>query len=235
MNVAVILFSGGQDSTTCLFHSFARYDRVLTMGFDYGQRHSVELACRAEILRRIPLEFGEYAGKLGEDRLIDIRSFGALNANALTAGQSIEIGRNGLSTTFVPGRNLLFLCYAGALAYAAEAHTIVTGVSQTDYSGYPDCREPTMAAMEKALTLGMEVPMTIETPLMHISKAETWALAERTGGRKLVDFIVERTHTCYTGERGKRHAWGYGCGECPACVLRRQGWEEYAAGACAMA
>ena len=226
----LVLFSGGQDSATCLFHALKRYDRVATMGFDYGQRHTAELACRRNILDMLPRCFPELAAKLLPDTLLDVRPFGSLATNALTGGGAVRTGENGLPTTFVPGRNLLFCCCAAARAYALDCGVIVAGVGQNDYSGYPDCREDTMLALERALCLGLDREIRIETPLMHMTKAQTWALAEEIGGAALVAFILEHSHTCYLNDRSHRHAWGYGCGSCPACELRAAGWRQYAAG-----
>jgi 7-cyano-7-deazaguanine synthase len=227
---ALVLFSGGQDSTTCLAWALSRYDRVETVGFDYGQRHRVELTrrdgLRDGLARLSPL----WAERLGEDRTISIEALGAISETALTRDAEIAFAADGLPNTFVPGRNLLFLTFAAALAYRRGIADLVGGMCETDYSGYPDCRDQTIRAMAQALSLGMDRGFTVHTPLMWIDKAETWRLAESLGGAALVRLIVEETHTCYLGERGRRFDWGYGCGECPACKLRAAGWEKYRAG-----
>ncbi|MGE5502289.1 MAG: 7-cyano-7-deazaguanine synthase QueC [Ignavibacteriales bacterium] len=226
---ALVLFSGGQDSSVCLAWALARYERVETVGFDYGQRHAVELDARRRVRDRIVAQFPQWAGRLGEDRMLDIRSFGALADSALTAERAIEMTERGLPSTFVPGRNLVFFTYAAALADRRGLKALVGGMCETDYSGYPDCRRDTLDAVERALNLGMEQTFRIETPLMRLTKAQTWALANALGGEALVDLILEDTHTCYRGQRGELHAWGYGCGECPACELREKGWREWVA------
>jgi 7-cyano-7-deazaguanine synthase len=227
---ALVLFSGGQDSTTCLAWALSRYERVETVGFDYGQRHRVELTrrdgLRDGLARLSPL----WAERLGEDRTISIEALGAISETALTRDAEIAFAADGLPNTFVPGRNLLFLTFAAALAYRRGIADLVGGMCETDYSGYPDCRDQTIRAMAQALSLGMDRGFTVHTPLMWIDKAETWRLAESLGGAALVRLIVEETHTCYLGERGRRFDWGYGCGECPACKLRAAGWEKYRAG-----
>jgi 7-cyano-7-deazaguanine synthase len=222
---ALVLFSGGQDSTACLAWALARYPRVETVGFDYGQRHAVELTARQAVRERIAAEFPTWAGRLAEDHMLDITTFGALGETAMTSERAIEITEKGLPSTFVPGRNLVFLTYAAALADRRGLNVLVGGMCETDFSGYPDCRRATLDAMESALNLGMEQAFRIETPLMRLTKAETWALAKQLGGEALVAITVEESHTCYLGERGERHAWGYGCGTCPACELRRRGFE----------
>ena len=227
---ALVLFSGGQDSTTCLAWALSRFERVETVGFDYGQRHRVELSRRAGLrdglIRLSPL----WAERLGEDRTISIEALGAISETALTRNAEIAFAADGLPNTFVPGRNLLFLTFAAALAYRRGVADLVGGMCETDYSGYPDCRDQTIRAMAQALSLGMDRSINIHTPLMWIDKAATWRLAESLGGEALVRLIVEETHTCYLGERGRRFDWGYGCGECPACKLRAHGWENYRAG-----
>ena len=227
---ALVLFSGGQDSATCLAWALARYDRVETIGFDYGQRHRVELDVRRDFLRALPGALPELAQHLGADHMVDLRGFGALADSSLTAAREIAFHDSGLPDTFVPGRNLAFFTAAAALGYRRGLFTLVGGMCETDYSGYPDCRAETLAAMAEALRLGMEAPFAIETPLMALSKAQSWQLAEDLGGAALVDLIIEHTHTCYLGERKARHAWGYGCGACPACMLRARGWEDWRAG-----
>ena len=228
---ALVLFSGGQDSTTCLAQALSRYDRVETVAFDYGQRHIVELDARLNVLREIKAQFPQWAGKMGEDHLLDLAVLGQDSDTSLTRDVAFKMESSGLPNTFVPGRNLLFLTLAAALAYRRDLAVLVTGVCETDFSGYPDCRDDTMKAMQIALSLGMDRRLLIETPLMWIDKAQTWQLAhdlgERAfagGGDKLVDLIVEHTHTCYLGDREHRHAWGFGCGTCPACDLRAKGW-----------
>ncbi len=227
---ALVLFSGGQDSTTCLAWALSRFDRVETVGFDYGQRHRVELSRRAGLREGLARLSPQWAERLGEDRTISIEALGAISETALTRNAEIAFSADGLPNTFVPGRNLLFLTFAGALAYRRGIADLVGGMCETDYSGYPDCRDQTIRAMAQALTLGMDRPIAIHTPLMWIDKAATWRLAESLGGEALVGLIVEETHTCYLGERGRRFDWGYGCGECPACKLRAHGWESYRAG-----
>ena len=224
---ALVLFSGGQDSTACLAWALDRYDRVETVGFDYGQRHAVELEARQQVRVRLAAEFPHWALRLGDDHLLDIRSFGAIAETAMTADRTIEITGKGLPSTFVPGRNLVFLVYAAALADRRGLAALVGGMCETDYSGYPDCRRDTLDATEQALNLGMEQRFRVETPLMRLTKAETWGLAKTLGGEALVAITVEESHTCYLGERGTLHPWGYGCGACPACELRRRGYEAW--------
>jgi 7-cyano-7-deazaguanine synthase len=221
---ALVLFSGGQDSTTCLAWALDRFDTVETLGFDYGQRHRIELDQRP-ILRAALAAFRP--GRLGPDHTIDLSALGTISSTAMTRDIAIETDAKGLPNTFVPGRNLLFLTFAAALAHRRGLRHLVGGMCETDFSGYPDCRDDTIKAMQVALNLGMESRFVIETPLMWRDKAATWALAERLGGRSLIDLIVEATHTCYLGERGTRHPWGYGCGTCPACALRANGWQVY--------
>jgi 7-cyano-7-deazaguanine synthase len=227
---ALVLFSGGQDSTTCLAHALKSYERVETIAFDYRQRHHVELEARVQVLAEIRRQFPQWAPKLGQDHLLDLAVLGAVSETSLTRETAFKMESSGLPNTFVPGRNLLFLTLAAAVAYRRDLQVIVTGVCETDFSGYPDCRDDTMKAMQLALSLGMDKRYLIETPLMWIDKADTWRLAETLGGPALVDLIVEHTHTCYLGDRAHRHAWGYGCGTCPACELRARGWERYRAG-----
>lgn len=223
---ALVLFSGGQDSTVCLAWALARFGRVETVGFRYGQRHAVEMAQRAIVLREIAsiLPTGKH---LGADTVLDLPALAAISDTALTSDSEITFAASGLPTTFVPGRNLLFLTYAAALAYRRGIGTLVGGMCETDFSGYPDCRRATLDALEKAISLGMDRPISIATPLMHVDKAGTWALAQLLGGDALVSLIVEATHTCYLGDRSHRHEWGYGCGACPACELRAKGWERW--------
>jgi 7-cyano-7-deazaguanine synthase len=228
---ALVLFSGGQDSATCLAWALDRYERVETVGFDYGQRHRVELETRARFLDRLRDQFPRWGERLGEDRVLDLTVLGAISDTALTGEAEIAMGSAGPPNTFVPGRNLVFLTLAAALAYRRGLKRLVTGVCETDYSGYPDCRDDTVKALQAAINLGMESRLVIETPLMWRDKADTWAMAERLGGADLVELIVEATHTCYRGDRTRRHAWGYGCADCPACGLRAGGyvrWRERA-------
>ena len=221
---ALVLFSGGQDSTVCLAWALDRYERVETVGFDYGQRHAVELQCRQRVREDMTWGSAAWAKRLGSDHMIDISSFGAIGDTALTSGAEIEMLATGLPSTFVPGRNLVFFVYAAALGYRRGLTTLVGGMCETDFSGYPDCRDATLQALEQAIRLGTEIPFSIETPLMWLTKADTWKLAHELGGDALVDLIVEETHSCYRGERGIRHDWGYGCGTCPACELRAKGF-----------
>jgi 7-cyano-7-deazaguanine synthase len=224
---ALVLFSGGQDSTVCLAHALDRYARVETVGFDYGQRHGIELDCRARVRDEIVRRFPRWGERLGPDHMIDISSFGAIGDTSLTSEAEIVMLESGLPSTFVPGRNLVFFVYAAALGYRRGLTALVGGMCETDYSGYPDCRDATLRALQEAIRLGTEVSFSIDTPLMWRSKAETWALADSLGGAPFVDLILEETHTCYKGERGTRHVWGYGCGECPACALRAKGYAEW--------
>jgi 7-cyano-7-deazaguanine synthase len=226
-DTALVLFSGGQDSTVCLAWALGRFSRVETVGFDYGQRHAVELTVRMTLREKMAALDPVWAERLGDDHLVRIDALAAISETALTRATEIEIAENGLPTTFVPGRNLLFLGFAGALAYRRGARHLVAGMCETDYSGYPDCRDDTMKAMQLALTLGLDRRVTIHTPLMWIDKADTFAMAEELGGRALLDLVVEDSHSCYLGDRSRRHAWGYGCGTCPACQLRAQGFAKF--------
>lgn len=226
---ALVLFSGGQDSTVCLGWALDRFDRVETVGFYYGQRHSVEMDARTRVRAEIARAFPEWASRLGPDHVLDVKSFGAIADTALTSEAEIVMLSSGLPSTFVPARNLVFFTYAAALGYRRGLHALVGGMCETDYSGYPDCRDATLRALAEAIRLGTEIPFSIETPLMRLSKADTWALTEKLGGAAFVDLIVEETHTCYRGERGIRHDWGYGCGACPACDLRAKGYAEWQA------
>ncbi|GAN75844.1 7-cyano-7-deazaguanine synthase QueC [Acidisphaera rubrifaciens] len=228
---ALVLFSGGQDSATCLAWALSRFDRVETIGFDYGQRHRIELDVRTRFLGEIRTAFPQWGQRLGNDHLLDLSSLGRISDTALTTGATIAFAKSGLPNTFVPGRNLLFLTYAGAIAYRREIKHLVTGVCETDYSGYPDCRDDTIKVVQVALNLGMDKRFVIHTPLMLIDKAATWSLATQLGGLPLVELIVEHSHTCYEGDRTQRHAWGYGCGACPACNLRAQGYAIWASDA----
>jgi 7-cyano-7-deazaguanine synthase len=229
-DAALVLFSGGQDSSVCLAWALERYARVETVGFDYGQRHVIEMEARQSVRRQMAQRFPHWAERLGEDHVLDLTGFGAVAQSALTADVAIEMTERGLPSTFVPGRNLVFLIYAAALADRRGLGALVGGMCETDFSGYPDCRRDTLDAMQQALNLGMDRDFVIETPLMKLTKAETWALAKTLGGEDLVDLIVVESHTCYQGDRGELHAWGHGCGECPACELRQRGYEEWDAG-----
>ena len=227
---ALVLFSGGQDSTTCLAEALERFGRVETIGFDYGQRHRIELDCRATVRHRLAHAFPAWGPRLGDDHMVRLDALRDVSDTSLTRDVAIAMGAEGLPNTFVPGRNLIFLTFAAALAYRRGLKHIVAGVCETDYSGYPDCRDDTIKAMQMALNLGMERRFVLETPLMWIDKAATWGLAHRLGGDELVEIIRDDTHTCYLGERGVLHPWGYGCGTCPACDLRAKGWAEWRAG-----
>jgi 7-cyano-7-deazaguanine synthase len=224
---ALVLFSGGQDSTTCLAYALAHYEHVETIGFDYRQRHRVELERREGIRAALARDFPQWRGRLGPDHLVEIDALADISATALTRDITIVMDAKGLPNTFVPGRNLLFLTFAGAVAYRRGLKIIIGGMCETDFSGYPDCRDDTVKAMQLALNLGMDSRFAVETPLMWLDKSATWRLAEALGGKALVDLVIEETHTCYLGERGTRHDWGYGCGTCPACKLRAAGWDRY--------
>ncbi len=228
-DAALVLFSGGQDSTVCLAWALERFERVETVGFDYGQRHHAELAARERVRARMLALRPAWARGLGEDHLMRLDALAAISDTALTREVAIEIGESGLPTTFVPGRNLVFFAFAGALAYRRGVEHLVAGMCETDFSGYPDCRDDTIKAMQLALNLGMERSFVIHTPLMWIDKAATFALAHQIGGEELIDLLVEETHTCYLGNRSDRHEWGYGCGECPACKLRSDGFARWKA------
>ena len=226
---ALVLFSGGQDSTTCLAWALDRYELVETVAFDYGQRHKIELAQRLKVREQIAVQFPTWAHKLGEDHLLDLSVIAQIGGSSLTEATAIALRADGLPNTFVPGRNLMFLTAAAALGYRRNIDVLVGGMCETDFSGYPDCRDDTIKAQQVTLSLGLGKRVTVETPLMWIDKASTWALANELGGEALAALIVEHTHTCYEGERGARHDWGYGCGRCPACTLRRAGWEKWSA------
>jgi 7-cyano-7-deazaguanine synthase len=223
---ALVLFSGGQDSATCLAWALERYARVETIGFDYGQRHRVELDCRAGVLEGMRAS-PAWAARLGEDHVLRLDLLKEIGASALTSDIAIAMDATGLPNTFVPGRNILFFAAAAALAYRRGLRTLVGGMCETDYSGYPDCRDDTIKALQVALGLGMDARFVLETPLMWLTKAQTWKLAQDLGGSALVELIIRDTHSCYLGVRTALHAWGYGCGECPACLLRREGYSEY--------
>lgn len=225
---ALVLFSGGQDSATCLAWALERYAHVETIGFDYGQRHRVELDCRTTFLDKLRAAFPPWSARLGPDHLLDLKLLGQVSDTALTADKAIEFETSGLPNTFVPGRNLVFFTFAAALAYRRGLPVLVGGMCETDYSGYPDCRDDTLKSLQVTLGLGLDQRVVIETPLMWIDKAQTWQLAQRLGGSPLVDLIRDDTHTCYLGDRQTRHAWGWGCGHCPACELRRRGYEAFA-------
>jgi 7-cyano-7-deazaguanine synthase len=227
---SLVLFSGGQDSTVCLVWALQRFEHVETVGFDYGQRHRVELIQRLKVRERLVSEFPQLADRLGDDHVLDLSALGTISDTALTREREIDFAANGLPSTFVPGRNLVFLTFSAALAYRRGLSRLVGGMCETDFSGYPDCRRDTIDAMEQALSLGLERATPIDTPLMSLTKAATWRLADDLGGAALVQLIVEETHTCYLGDRGRRHAWGYGCGVCPACELRSRGWDEFISG-----
>ncbi len=226
-SAALVLFSGGQDSATCLAWALDRYRWVETVGFDYGQRHAVELGCRDRLRAGLKALNGTWGERLGDDHMLDLATLGAVSQTALTRDVEVEMLESGLPNTFVPGRNLLFFTYAAAIAYRRGLKTLIGGMCETDYSGYPDCRDDTLKALQVTLNLGMEVRFVIETPLMWIDKAATWALADELGGEPLVELIRENSHSCYLGDRETRHAWGYGCGSCPACELRAQGWQAF--------
>jgi 7-cyano-7-deazaguanine synthase len=228
---ALLLFSGGQDSTVCLGWALERFDRVETIGFDYGQRHGVELEARAEVLKRIGGLKAEWPDRLADDHTIALPELGRISETSLTRDAEIVMTASGLPSTFVPGRNLIFLTYAAAVAYRRGITSLIGGMCETDYSGYPDCRNVTLQRVEQALSLGMDLSFKIETPMMFLSKAATWKLAHQLGSDALVELIIEHTHTCYMGDRSRRFSWGYGCGACPACELRAKGFEEWRADA----
>lgn len=230
-NHALVLFSGGQDSATCLAWALERFAHVETLGFDYGQRHGVELDCRARFRQALVAEFPHWARRLGQDHTLCLDALSRVSDTALTRDEEIRMREDGLPNTFVPGRNILFLTFAAALAYRRGLRHVVGGMCETDYSGYPDCRDDTIKALQVALNLGMERRFVLHTPLMWLDKAATWLLAAELGGTKLVNLTLEETHTCYLGDRTHRHDWGYGCGECPACDLRQRGWLEYVSSA----
>ncbi|MFT8710944.1 7-cyano-7-deazaguanine synthase QueC [Komagataeibacter rhaeticus] len=226
---ALVLFSGGQDSATCLAWALARFGRVETLGFDYGQRHAVELECRATLREGMAAENPQWAARLGADHTLDLAVLGTLSDTALTREAEITLNENGLPNTFVPGRNLLFLTFAAALAARRNIRHIITGVCETDYSGYPDCRDDTIKSLQVTLNLGMASHYVLHTPLMWLDKARTWELARTLGGDALVGLINRESHSCYLGTRGTLHPWGHGCGTCPACQLRKAGWERFLA------
>ncbi|CAK0742266.1 7-cyano-7-deazaguanine synthase [Azospirillaceae bacterium] len=224
---ALVLFSGGQDSATCLAWALEQFSRVETVGFDYGQRHAIELTCRQELLARLPALNPRWTARLGADHRLDLRTLAALSDTALTRERAIKVGADGLPSTFVPGRNLLFFTYAAVIAWRRGLKHLVGGMCETDYSGYPDCRDDTLKALQVALSLGLDRRQVIHTPLMWLDKAATWTLARTLGGAALVELLVEHSHSCYLGDRSRRHPWGYGCGTCPACQLRAAGWRQF--------
>jgi 7-cyano-7-deazaguanine synthase len=226
-DTALVLFSGGQDSTVCLAWALDRFARVETVGFDYGQRHSVELTVRPRLRQRLAGLKTEWQARLGDDHLVKLDALAAISETSLTREMAFEMADSGLPNTFVPGRNLIFFCFAGALAYRRGARHLVAGMCETDYSGYPDCRDDTLKAMQVALSLGLDKRLTIHTPLMWIDKAATFAMAETIGGPALLDLVIEDSHSCYLGDRVTRHDWGYGCGTCPACELRAKGFAKF--------
>jgi 7-cyano-7-deazaguanine synthase len=224
---ALVLFSGGQDSATCLAWALENYDHVETIGFDYNQRHKIELEVRQEFISELRVKFPEWGQKLGDDHLVAIPALADIGETAMTEEIEIEVSESGLPNTFVPGRNIIFLSFAAALAYRRNCKHIVTGVCETDYSGYPDCRDDTIKSLQATLNLAMETRLVLHTPLMWIDKARTWQMADGLGGQDLVNMVKTSTHTCYAGNRDTLHHWGYGCGHCPACDLRKLGWANY--------
>jgi 7-cyano-7-deazaguanine synthase len=225
---ALVLFSGGQDSTICLAWALDRFAAVETIGFDYGQRHRIELDCRVAVVGRLRQDFPAWSGKLGDDHVVDLSVLGRISDTALTRDAEIAFAQGGLPNTFVPGRNLLFFTFAAAIGYRRGTRHLVGGMCETDYSGYPDCRDDSLKALQATLSLGMDHRFVIHTPLMWRDKAASWALAQKFGGDAFVELVIEESHSCYLGDRVHRHAWGYGCDDCPACELRRRGWEEFA-------
>ena len=229
-NKALILFSGGQDSATCLAWALKRYELVETIGFDYDQRHTIEMQCRLDVLAQFRTQFPNRAERLGRDHVLDLSVLGEISETSLTRDIEISEDASGLPNTFVPGRNLIFLNFAAALGYKRGITNLIAGMCEADFSGYPDCRKDTLDATMKALSLGMDTEFSLHTPLMFLSKAGAWKLAAQLGGTKLVALINQYSHTCYMGDRGERYEWGYGCGECPACELRAKGWQNYKSG-----
>lgn len=227
---ALVLFSGGQDSATCLAWALDRYDYVETIGFDYGQRHAVELDCRTRVIAQLRSQFPKWEARLGSDHMLNLSVLGEISDTALTSERAIDFDNNGLPNTFVPGRNLLFFTFAATVAYRRDLQVLVGGMCETDYSGYPDCRDNTLKALQLAMSLGMDSPMVVETPLMWLNKQETWQLAHTLGGPGLLELVRRETHTCYLGDHTTWHEWGYGCGTCPACELRAQGHDAYMRG-----
>jgi len=227
---AMVLFSGGQDSTVCLAWALNTFSRVHTIGFDYGQRHAIELECRQQVLSNIEGIHQHWSGRLGDDQLIDMSFIKSLGETAMTTEAAIKYDATGLPNTFVPGRNVFFFTTAAAVAYRLDVHNLVGGMCETDYSGYPDCRDQSIQQLAKALSLSMDNELTIHTPLMWIDKAATWSMAHDIGNQKLIDLVIEHTHTCYIGDRTTLHDWGYGCNECPACELRANGYASWRQG-----
>jgi len=224
---AMVLFSGGQDSTVCLAWALSNYTYVETIGFDYGQRHAVELDVRLPIRRKLAADFPQWQNRLGCDHVLDMKTLGAITQTAMTRDVEIKLEKSGLPNTFVPGRNLMFFTYAATLGHRRDIFTLVGGMCETDYSGYPDCRDATLQSLAKTLSLGTDTTYKIETPLMWLDKSQTWALAQELGASRLIELIIEHTHSCYKGERGLRHEWGYGCNACPACQLRANGYRKW--------
>jgi len=227
---ALLLFSGGQDSATCLAWALSRYERVETVGFDYDQRHAVELQCRDQVREKIGAINPAWRKRLGKDHIVDLSVLGEISETSLTRLVEMEMNETGLPSPFVPGRNLIFLNFAAAIGYRRGITTLIGGMCEADFSGYPDCRQDTLDHTMQSISMGMDKPFRLETPLMHISKAGAWKLAEALGGKELIEVILEETHTCYLGEREIRRDWGYGCGQCPACDLRAKGWQNYVSG-----
>ncbi len=225
---ALVMFSGGQDSTVCLAWALKKYDYIETIGFDYGQRHHIELECRQKVLSEVRRSFPEWGERIGDDHILALPTLGQISETSLTREAEIEMGAAGLPNTFVPGRNLLFFTYAAALGYRRRITALVGGMCETDYSGYPDCRNDTLKTLETAISMGMDLDFLIETPLMYVDKAGTWEMAQELGGEKLVSITIEHSHTCYVGDHTSKHDWGYGCGECPACELRANGYTQWA-------
>ncbi len=226
-STALLLFSGGQDSATCLAWALDRFDHIETVGFDYEQRHAVELQCRGNVREKVAALYPDWHSALGPDHILDLSVLGKISDTSLTRDVEIEMNETGLPSTFVPGRNLIFLNFAAAVGYRRGITTLIGGMCEADFSGYPDCRKQTLDVTMSSISLGMDRVFTLETPLMSISKAGAWDMAETLGGQDLVDIILEESHTCYLGERGRRYDWGYGCDDCPACDLRSKGWQEY--------
>ncbi len=222
---ALVLFSGGQDSTVCLAWALARYAHVETIGFDHALRHDAELECRLHVRTQLHAKFPQWRARLGGDHLLDLALLGQIADTVPTEARASQMKTGGLPNEFVPGRNLLFFTFAATIADRRGLDVLVGGMCETDFSGYPDSRDNTLKALQVALSLGLDRPMTIDTPLMWLDKTATWALAEKLGGEALIDLVVEHTHSCYMGDRSQRHAWGYGCGMCPSCDLRRKGYE----------
>ena len=224
---ALVLFSGGQDSTTCLAWALENFEHIETIGFNYGQKHIIEMDCRYKVIDSIKKVFPKWANKLGADHVLDLSLLGQISDTALTKDKAIEFETSGLPNTFVPGRNILFFTFAATVAYRRGISRLVGGMCETDYSGYPDCRDNTLKSLQVSLSLGMDTPMIVETPLMWLNKCQTWKLAADLGGKNLIELIKNETHTCYNGDRSKLHAWGYGCDACPACDLRKNGFNQY--------